>query len=126
MWRWRVMRRCLIPDLYKGKVGVDKEEASHLMNSLDWATAVEEMKAAVQYLRDDGASKARRRRRPFMWARHRFLACLPTCLPAFLLLTSPICRRLAALASAWAARWPWPQPSTRASTARHPATARPR
>lgn len=49
--------RCLIPDLYKGKVGVDKEEASHLMNSLDWATAVEEMKAAVQYLRDDGASK---------------------------------------------------------------------
>jgi carboxymethylenebutenolidase len=28
--------RVLIPDIYKGAVGVDKEEASHLMSNLDW------------------------------------------------------------------------------------------
>lgn len=30
--------RVVIPDIYKGKVGVDKEEAAHLMNNLDWYT----------------------------------------------------------------------------------------
>lgn len=25
---------CLVPDLYKGKIGVDKEEASHLLSKL--------------------------------------------------------------------------------------------
>ena len=28
--------RCLIPDLYKGKLGVNVEEAHHLMSNLDW------------------------------------------------------------------------------------------
>ena len=48
---------CLVPDLYKGKVGVDKEEASHMLSKLDWAAALEEIKAAVQYLRDGGATR---------------------------------------------------------------------
>ena len=26
----------VVPDLYKGKIGVDKEEASHLMNEMDF------------------------------------------------------------------------------------------
>ena len=42
----------LIPDLYKGKVGVDKEEASHLMGHLDWLLAVSEIKEAASFLRN--------------------------------------------------------------------------
>ena len=49
--------RCLIPDIYHGKIGIDKEEASHLFSNLDWARAVEEIKQAVQYLKDNGATK---------------------------------------------------------------------
>ncbi|KAI8464411.1 MAG: dienelactone hydrolase family-domain-containing protein [Monoraphidium minutum] len=49
--------RVLVPDLYKGKVGVDAEEASHLMNHLDFKAAVAEMKAAADYLRSTGSSK---------------------------------------------------------------------
>lgn len=49
--------RCLIPDIYKGKIGVDKEEASHLMNALDFKEAVEEIKAAADYLRITGSEK---------------------------------------------------------------------
>lgn len=49
--------RCLIPDLYKGKVGVDKEEASHLLSKLDWVQAKDEIKQAADYLRAEGASK---------------------------------------------------------------------
>lgn len=49
--------RVLIPDLYKGKVGVDAEEASHLMNNLDFKAAVGEMTEAVAYLRSSGSAK---------------------------------------------------------------------
>ena len=49
--------RCLIPDVYHGKIGVDKEEASHLLSKLDWMRAVDEIKQAVEYLRNDGAIK---------------------------------------------------------------------
>ena len=31
--------RALIPDLYRGKIGVDAEEAHHLMTNLDWGGA---------------------------------------------------------------------------------------
>ena len=31
--------RCLVPDLYKGKLGVNVEEAHHLMSNLDWPGA---------------------------------------------------------------------------------------
>eukprot|EP00980_Cylindrotheca_fusiformis_P024329 scaffold11750_cov54-Cylindrotheca_fusiformis.AAC.2 len=33
----------VIPDLYKGKLGLDAEEASHLMDNLDFKNAVEEI-----------------------------------------------------------------------------------
>lgn len=49
--------RCLIPDLYHGKSTVDKEEASHLMDGLDWPGAVQELCQAVEYLRSEGCSK---------------------------------------------------------------------
>lgn len=45
--------RCLIPDLYHGNSTVDKEEASHLMDNLDWPRAVEELGQAVDYLRTE-------------------------------------------------------------------------
>jgi len=49
--------RCLIPDLYKGKIGVDAEEASHLMTNLDFMQAVEEMKQAIAFLKSEGSPK---------------------------------------------------------------------
>lgn len=49
--------RVLIPDLYKGKLGVDKEEAHHLMTNLDFPAAVKELGEAVSYLKSSGASK---------------------------------------------------------------------
>jgi len=49
--------RCLVPDLYKGKLGVDAEEASHLMNNLDWSIAVDEVKAAAKFLVKSGSAK---------------------------------------------------------------------
>lgn len=49
--------RVLIPDLYKGKIGVDMEEASHLMDSLDFLKAVDEFKLATEYLKAHGAAK---------------------------------------------------------------------
>lgn len=49
--------RCLIPDVYHGKIGVDKEEASHLLSKLDWVRAVDEIKEAVAYLKEHGAVK---------------------------------------------------------------------
>ena len=33
--------RVIIPDLYRGKLGVEAEEAEHLMTGLDWQGAVE-------------------------------------------------------------------------------------
>ncbi|KAJ2958965.1 hypothetical protein NQZ79_g5523 [Umbelopsis isabellina] len=41
----------VVPDLYKGKVGVNAEEASHLMNGLDWRTAMRELDELVGQLR---------------------------------------------------------------------------
>jgi len=48
--------RCLLPDLYKGKLGVDVEEATHLMNNLDFPGAVKEIKAAAQFLKSEGSA----------------------------------------------------------------------
>lgn len=49
--------RVLVPDLYKGKVGVDKEEASHMMGSLDFPGAVKEIDQAAAYLKEEGSPK---------------------------------------------------------------------
>jgi carboxymethylenebutenolidase len=42
----------LAPDLYHGKSTVEAEEASHLMQGLDWGRALEEIAGAIRYLRD--------------------------------------------------------------------------
>ncbi|KAG2448703.1 hypothetical protein HYH02_006059 [Chlamydomonas schloesseri] len=49
--------RVLVPDLYKGTVGVDMEEAGHLMTSLDFRRAVEEVRQAAQYLLGSGSPR---------------------------------------------------------------------
>lgn len=49
--------RVLIPDIYKGKLGVDAEEAQHLMGNLDFPKAVTEIADAAAYLRSEGAPK---------------------------------------------------------------------
>jgi len=44
--------RVIIPDLYRGKVGLDHEEAEHLMKGLDFAdAATQDIRAAVLHLR---------------------------------------------------------------------------
>jgi carboxymethylenebutenolidase len=49
--------RVLIPDLYKGVIGVDMEEAHHLLVSLDYHLAVDEIRQAAQYLLESGSPK---------------------------------------------------------------------
>ncbi len=44
--------RTLVPDLYRGKVTVEAQEAEHLMGNLDFADAVtQDIRGAVQYLK---------------------------------------------------------------------------
>ena len=47
----------LVPDLYRGSVGVDVEEAHHLMSNLDWTLATKEIGEAAEELRKRGANK---------------------------------------------------------------------
>ncbi|KAF3323583.1 carboxymethylenebutenolidase [Carex littledalei] len=49
--------RALIPDLYRGKVGLDVAEAQHLMEGLDWQGAVKDIRASVNWLKANGSSK---------------------------------------------------------------------
>ena len=49
--------RVLIPDIYRGKLGVNKEEAHHLMSNLDFPQAVKEIGAAASFLRAEGSQK---------------------------------------------------------------------
>jgi len=45
----------LVPDLYKGKVTVEAEEASHMMQNLDFAdAATQDIRGALQYLKRGG------------------------------------------------------------------------
>jgi carboxymethylenebutenolidase len=49
----------LAPDLYKGRVTTDPDEANHLMSGLDWVGATEQdVRGAVQYLKTDGGKAA--------------------------------------------------------------------
>ena len=50
--------RVVVPDLYRGKVTKDRDEANHMMNELDWYSASQDIAAAVQYLREGGNKKA--------------------------------------------------------------------
>ncbi|KAI4341018.1 hypothetical protein MLD38_025794 [Melastoma candidum] len=49
--------RALIPDLYRGKVGLDVAEAQHLMDGLDWQGAVKDIKASANWLKANGSRK---------------------------------------------------------------------
>jgi len=47
----------LTPDLYKGKVAKDAEQAGHYMGGLDWPGAIANIISAVTYLKSKGATK---------------------------------------------------------------------
>lgn len=49
--------RALIPDLYRGKVGLDAAEAQHLMDGLDWQGAVKDIQASANWLKANGSQK---------------------------------------------------------------------
>lgn len=51
--------RVLVPDLYRGKLALEANEAEHLMNGLDFADAAgQDIRGAVQYLKASGSDKA--------------------------------------------------------------------
>lgn len=45
----------VVPDLYRGKLTTDAEEANHLMTNLDFGNAVVDVKACLQHLKQGGA-----------------------------------------------------------------------
>eukprot|EP00567_Pseudictyota_dubia_P013210 CAMPEP_0197438958 /NCGR_PEP_ID=MMETSP1175-20131217/5814_1 /TAXON_ID=1003142 /ORGANISM="Triceratium dubium, Strain CCMP147" /LENGTH=237 /DNA_ID=CAMNT_0042968779 /DNA_START=91 /DNA_END=804 /DNA_ORIENTATION=- len=47
----------IVPDLYKGKIGLDAEEASHLMDNLDFKNAVDEIETLCKDLQKDDADR---------------------------------------------------------------------
>jgi len=47
----------LVPDIYRGTVVTDAEEAGHVMSGLDFPGAVQDIAGAVQYLRSQGKNK---------------------------------------------------------------------
>lgn len=49
--------KALIPDLYRGKVGLDVAEAQHLMDGLDWQGAIKDIRASVSWLKANGSQK---------------------------------------------------------------------
>jgi carboxymethylenebutenolidase len=50
--------RALVPDLYRGEMALEANEAEHLMNGLDFADAAsQDIRGAVQHLKSSGSSK---------------------------------------------------------------------
>ncbi|OZA00389.1 MAG: carboxymethylenebutenolidase [Polynucleobacter sp. 24-46-87] len=50
--------RALVPDLYRGKVALESNEAEHLMNGLNFGDAAsQDIRGAVQYLKATGSAK---------------------------------------------------------------------
>jgi carboxymethylenebutenolidase len=50
--------RALVPDLFRGKITKDREEANHMMSGLDWAdAAAQDVRGAVQHLKTFSPSK---------------------------------------------------------------------
>ncbi|CAN1232551.1 hypothetical protein LINPERPRIM_LOCUS3637 [Linum perenne] len=49
--------KALIPDLYRGKVGLDAAEALHLLTNLDWQGAIKDISASVNWLKANGSNK---------------------------------------------------------------------
>ena len=51
--------RALVPDLYRGKVALESNEAEHLMTNLDFADAAgQDVRGAVQHLKASGSNTA--------------------------------------------------------------------
>ena len=51
--------RALVPDLYRGKVAVEANEAEHLMTNLNFGDAAgQDVRGAVQHLKGSGSAKA--------------------------------------------------------------------
>lgn len=49
--------RALVPDLYRGQLGLDAKEAEHLMNNLNFAEAAgQDIRGAVQHLKATGSA----------------------------------------------------------------------
>ncbi len=50
--------RVLVPDLYRGKLAIEANEAEHLMNDLDFADAAgQDIRGAVQHLKATGSER---------------------------------------------------------------------
>ena len=50
--------RALVPDLYRGKLALEANEAEHLMNDLNFGDAAsQDIRGAVQYLKGTGSTK---------------------------------------------------------------------
>lgn len=50
--------RALVPDLYRGKMALEENEAKHLMQGLDFGDAAgQDIRGAVQYLKKTGSSR---------------------------------------------------------------------
>ncbi|MDX1376341.1 MAG: dienelactone hydrolase family protein [Burkholderiales bacterium] len=50
--------RALVPDLYRGKVALEANEAEHLMNDLNFGDAAgQDVRGAVQHLKSSGSKK---------------------------------------------------------------------
>lgn len=50
--------RALVPDLYRGKLALEANEAEHLMNDLNFGDAAsQDVRGAVQYLKSTGSAK---------------------------------------------------------------------
>ena len=50
--------RALVPDLYRGKLALEANEAEHLMGDLDFGDAAsQDIRGAVQYLKSTGSAK---------------------------------------------------------------------
>jgi carboxymethylenebutenolidase len=50
--------RALVPDLYRGKLALEAQEAEHLMNDLNFGDAAsQDIRGAVQYLKSTGSAK---------------------------------------------------------------------
>jgi carboxymethylenebutenolidase len=47
----------LVPDLYRGRVASDRETAGHYFKDLNWNGAIQDIQAAVNYLRANGVEK---------------------------------------------------------------------
>jgi carboxymethylenebutenolidase len=46
-----------VPDLYRGKVATNHEQAGHYFNDLDWQGAIMDIQGAVNFLRSKGCLK---------------------------------------------------------------------